>query len=343
MAPDIHGDDPILRLNGVTKHYPLTRGILFKRPSGAVRAVDGVDLELRRGETLGLVGESGCGKSTLASVIMGLESPTAGTVTIDGRDLSLMDRRELQSMRRRVQMVLQDPYTSLDPRLTVGEIIAEPLVIHPGTAPRARRERVAELLQMVGLDPSHGKRYPHQFSGGQRQRVGIARALALGPDLLVCDEPVSALDVSVQAQVLNLLADLRTRLGLACLFIAHDLAVVHYLCDRIAVMYLGRIVETGTRAQLHGSAHHPYTRALLSAVPLPDPTARHHGEEIILEGDLPSPAAPPSGCRFRTRCPYARPRCAAEEPELTVRPGTSHPTACHFPLASPVPAALTPP
>ncbi|GLW73914.1 ABC transporter ATP-binding protein [Kitasatospora phosalacinea] len=335
-------DRPVLRVRGLAKHYPTGGGPFRRRGTGAVRAVDGVDLELHRGETLGLVGESGCGKSTLASVLMGAERPSAGTVEVDGQDLFALDRRQLRAVRRRMQMVLQDPYSSLDPRMTIGRIVAEPLAIHPEVLPRERRPaKVAELLRLVGLDPAHADRYPHQLSGGQRQRVGIARALALGPELLLCDEPVSALDVSVQAQVLNLLADLRERLGLACLFIAHDLAVVQYLCDRIAVMYLGRIVETGTREQVYGSPYHPYTRALLAAVPVPDPTLR--GAQVaLLEGDLPSPADPPSGCRFRTRCPQAQQRCAQEEPALTVRPGTDHPTACHFPLPAQVPPPRDP-
>ncbi|MHA4773614.1 ABC transporter ATP-binding protein [Streptomyces sp. MSC1_001] len=336
MSPSTEAAPPLLRATALTRHFPITEGVLFKRRTGAVRAVDGVDLTVRRGETLGIVGESGCGKSTLASLLMALDRPTSGTVTIDRQDLFTLPAGELRKVRRRVQMVLQDPYTSLDPRMTAGQIVGEPFALHPDVVPRADRgPRVAALLTTVGLDPSHSDRYPHQFSGGQRQRLGIARALALGPELLLCDEPVSALDVSVQAQVLNLLRDLRRDLRLACVFISHDLAVVQHLCDRIAVMYLGKIVETGTREQIYTTPRHPYTRALLAAAPVPDPRRRPAADEHLLEGDLPSPASPPSGCRFRTRCPSAREQCLVE-PELRVREGGDHPTACHFPVARPV-------
>ncbi|MET8722877.1 ABC transporter ATP-binding protein [Streptomyces misionensis] len=330
--------EPILEAEGLVKHYPLTRGVLFKKEIGAVRAVDGVDFALGRGETLGVVGESGCGKSTVARLLCSLERPTAGSIRFKGEDITRLSGRALKAVRRNIQMVFQDPYTSLNPRMTVGDIVGEPYEIHPEAAPRGdRRRRVRELLDVVGLDPDYVNRYPHQFSGGQRQRIGIARGLALRPEVIVADEPVSALDVSVQAQVINLLARLQTEFDLSYVFIAHDLSIVRHISDRVAVMYLGRIVETGWDAEIYDHPTHPYTQALLSAVPVPDPGARERRERIILGGDVPSPTDIPSGCRFRTRCWKARERCAREVPALAVpevfaKGGgpAAHDSACHF-------------
>src|SRR5690606_18365544 len=279
----------------------------------------------------GVVGESGCGKSTLARLLVGLEKPTAGRIVVQGRDLSQLSSEEVRRARRDIQLVMQDPYTSLNPRMTVADIIGEPFAIHPDVLPpHRRRQRVRELIDMVGLNPDHINRYPHQFSGGQRQRIGIARALALNPQIIICDEPVSALDVSIQAQVINLLQDLQRELGLSYILIAHDLSVVRHIADRVAVMYLGKVVETGTHEEIYDHPTHPYTQALLSAVPVPDPTLRGKRDEIVLEGDVPSPANPPSGCRFRTRCWKAEQICADEEPALVERPHSPHPSACHF-------------
>ncbi|GAA0513008.1 ABC transporter ATP-binding protein [Saccharopolyspora subtropica] len=322
--------EPILQVRDLVKHFPVTQGVVFKRTIGHVRAVDGISFDLHRGETLGVVGESGCGKSTLAQVLMRLEKPTSGSALFEGRDMFKLRGSELRKLRRDLQIVLQDPYTSLNPRRTVGDIVGEPFEIHPEVAPKGdRRRRVQELLEVVGLNPEHIQRYPHQFSGGQRQRIGIARALALRPKVIICDEPVSALDVSIQAQVMNLLGDLQQEFGLSYVFIAHDLGVVRHLSDRVAVMYLGKIVEIGTDEQIYEHPQHPYTQALLSSVPVPDPTLRGKREVIRLTGDVPSPANPPSGCRFRTRCWKAQDICAEQVPALEVRLG-NHPSACHF-------------
>jgi oligopeptide transport system ATP-binding protein len=320
----------LVEVRELVKHFPVTRGVVFRRTVGQVRAVDGVSFSLRAGETLGVVGESGCGKSTLAQVLLRLERPTSGTVLFEGSSVFGLRGAALRRWRRDMQIVLQDPYTSLNPRMTVGDIVGEPFEIHPEVAPRGSRAgRVRELLDVVGLNPEHLNRYPHQFSGGQRQRIGIARALALRPKVIVCDEPVSALDVSIQAQVMNLLAELQDEFGLAYLFIAHDLSVVRHLSDRVAVMYLGKIVEIGTEEEIYQHPTHPYTQALLSAVPVADPTLRGRRDVIRLTGDVPSPVSPPTGCRFRTRCWKAQDVCATEEPALAIRVGT-HPSACHF-------------
>ncbi|MFI8994594.1 ABC transporter ATP-binding protein [Streptomyces sp. NPDC053542] len=329
--------DALLEVRDLVKHYPLTQGIVLKKQVGAVKAVDGVSFDLRKGETLGIVGESGCGKSTVARALVGLERPTAGAIRYHGEDITRLSGRALKAVRRNIQMVFQDPYTSLNPRMTVGDIIGEPYDIHPEVAPKGdRRRKVQELLDVVGLNPEYVNRYPHQFSGGQRQRIGIARGLALRPEIIVADEPVSALDVSVQAQVVNLLERLQDEFDLSYVFIAHDLSVVRHISDRVAVMYLGRIVETGTEDEIYGHPTHPYTQALLSAVPVPDPEARERRERILLAGDVPSPADPPSGCRFRTRCWKAQPVCAEVVPPLAVpewfagAAGPAHASACHF-------------
>ena len=329
-APAGGTTEPLLRVEGLAKHFPMTLGLVRQRLIGHVKAVDGVSFTLDRGETVGLVGESGCGKSTVTKVLLALTEPTAGQVYFEGRDVFAMGKRELRELRRKIQIIFQDPYTSLNPRMTVGDIVGEPWEIHPEVLPRkGRQAAVRELLDRVGLNPDFVNRYPHQFSGGQRQRIGIARALALRPDVIVCDEPVSALDVSVQAQVINLLEDLQKEFGLSYLFIAHDLSVVRHISDRVNVMYLGRIIETGTNEQVYEQPTHPYTQALLSAVPQHDPTARGHKKRIVLEGDLPSPADPPSGCHFRTRCWKAQDICSVEYPALVDR-GHGHPSSCHF-------------
>ena len=332
MIGDIHtrlapGED-ILRVEDLSVEFPIKSTIL-RRKLGSVEAVAGISFDLHAGETLGLVGESGCGKSTTGLAVLRLIEHSGGSIIFRGHDLSKMKNSKMRPFRREMQIVLQDPQSSLDPRLTVRSIIAEPIRVHRLLDGKALRARVDELLELVGLRPAHGTRFPHEFSGGQQQRIGIARALALGPQLLVLDEPVSALDVSIQAQIVNLLERLQDELNLAYLFIAHDLSVVNHISDRIAVMYLGKIVEIGTSDELKSAPRHPYTRALLSAVPVPNPTRRGLGQRIVLEGDVPSPASPPSGCRFRTRCWKAQDVCATVEPVL--EGNSTHTAACHFP------------
>jgi len=320
---------PLLEVHDLVMHFPVGGG-MFSKPAGVVRAIDGVSFNIHKGETLGLVGESGCGKTTTGRCILQLERPTSGRIVFEGIDMVTLDAAELRAVRRRVQVIFQDPYSSLNPRMTVGQILEEPLKVHRLVPDKGERElRVRELLVQVGLLPQHAGRYPHQLSGGQRQRVGIARALAMEPALIVCDEPVSALDVSIQAQIINLLEELQARLGLTFLFIAHDLSVVRHISDRVAVMYLGKIVELADRNALYEDPLHPYTRALLSAVPIPDPKLEAKRERTVLRGEVPSPLNPPSGCVFHPRCPIAVDRCSAEIPPLReIRPG--HWAACHL-------------
>jgi len=321
--------EALVRVENLKKHFPIRRGILIQREVAAVHAVDGVSFEIYQGETLGLVGESGCGKSTTGRTLLQLYRPTAGSVFFKGEDLTKLKGAALRKKRRHMQMIFQDPYASLNPRMTVGKIVEEPLEIHNIGTPQERKERVAELLNLVGFSPSFVTRYPHEFSGGQRQRIGIARALALQPEFIVLDEPISALDVSIQAQVVNLLEELQAKFNLTYLFIAHDLSMVRHISDRTAVMYLGKVVELATRDELYSHPLHPYTQALLSAVPIPDPKKERERKRIVLEGDVPSPVNPPSGCRFRTRCPLAKDICAEEEPAWReVSPG--HWVACHM-------------
>jgi oligopeptide transport system ATP-binding protein len=323
--------DQLLIADDVYKHFPIKKGVLFQREIARVHAVDGVSFDVRQGETLGLVGESGCGKSTLGRCLIRLHTLTGGTINFDGHDISRLSRRDLRPLRRQMQMVFQDPYASLNPRKRVGTIISDPMRINGEGDRRRRKLRVQELLALVGLNPEHYNRYPHEFSGGQRQRIGVARALALNPKLIVADEPVSALDVSIQAQVVNLLDDLQDELGLTYVFIAHDLSVVRHVSDRIAVMYLGKLVEVSPAEELYQRPVHPYTEALLSAVPIPDPEVVERRERIVLVGDVPSPIAPPPGCRFHPRCRYATEVCRTDEPPL-LEHGPGHIAACHHPL-----------
>jgi peptide/nickel transport system ATP-binding protein/oligopeptide transport system ATP-binding protein len=337
--------EPLVQVCDLVKYFPITRGIVFQRQIGAVKAVDGVSFDILRGETLGIVGETGCGKSTTARLLVRLLDPTSGSVLLEGEDIAKRKGAGLKALHRDMQMIFQDPYSSLNPRKTVGSIIADPFVIHGlYKGEGERKKRVQDLMDRVGLNPEHYNRYPHEFSGGQRQRIGVARAIALQPKLLIADEPVSALDVSIQAQVLNLLRELQRDMGLTLVFIAHDLSVVRHMCDRVAVMYLGKVVELAPNDSLYGFPRHPYTGALLSAVPVPDPTGGKR-ERQLLSGDVPSPANPPSACRFHTRCPKAQDLCAIEEPPLEDK-GRQTLAACHFPLTedevrSRLPSALT--
>ncbi len=334
--------EPLVVVRDLVKHFPLKKGVVFQRQHGAVRAVDGVSFDVMEGETLGLVGESGCGKSTTARLITRLLDPTSGSVRYRGKDIAPLSASQLKPLRREMQMIFQDPYASLNPRQTVGSIISEPFIIHDIERNEAkRRVLVQELMERVGLNPEHYNRLPHEFSGGQRQRIGVARAIALKPRLIVADEPVSALDVSIQAQIINLLTELQRELGLTIIFIAHDLSVVRHICDRVGVMYLGKLVELATGDELFAHPRHPYTGALLSAVPVPDPVLAKLKQRQVLLGDVPSPTAPPPGCRFHTRCPKAQGRCSIDEPELQVKDG-GNVAACHFPLSGEEIAASVP-
>ncbi len=320
--------DILLKVENLKMHFPVYRGV-FRRQVGEIKAVDGISFDVIRGETLGLVGESGCGKSTTGRTILQLYRPTAGSVWLDGEDLSKIHGKALRQRRRKMQMIFQDPYASLNPRMTIGEIVAEPLEVHQTYKGKEKSDRVAYLLQVVGLNPLYAGRYPHEFSGGQRQRVGIARALALDPSFIVCDEPISALDVSIQAQVVNLLEDIQKKMGLTYLFIAHDLSMVRHISNRVAVMYLGKLMEMADRAEVYIDPLHPYTQALLSAIPIPDPVLEEKRKRVILTGDVPSPANPPSGCVFHTRCMYAEQICTDKVPDWR-EAHTGHWVACHF-------------
>jgi peptide/nickel transport system ATP-binding protein len=334
LADGLVADDVLVQVDNLVKHFPVRGGGLIPRTVGAVQAVDGVSLRVGRGKTVGLVGETGCGKSTLARCIAGLIPVSSGKVFFEGQDITNLSRHAMQPFRREIQMIFQDPYGSLNPRKRIGSIIGEPFVIHKTASASDRKKRVQELMERVGLNPEHYNRFPAEFSGGQRQRIGVARALALRPKLIICDEPVSALDVSIQAQVLNLLTDLQDDFGLSYLFIAHDLEVVRHVSDTVMVMYLGRVAEQGPKADVYDSARHPYTAALLSAAPAADPEAAAARQRIILTGDVPSPINPPSGCRFHPRCPKAQDKCSKDEPVLEVKPGDPavHRTACHYPV-----------
>jgi peptide/nickel transport system ATP-binding protein/oligopeptide transport system ATP-binding protein len=326
---------PLIEVRDLVKHFPLTRGIILQKQVGAVKAVDGVSLDINEGETIGLVGESGCGKSTTARLITRLLEPTSGSIVYRGEEIAHKTRRELKPLRRDMQMIFQDPYSSLNPRKTVGSIIGEPFIIHAIEDNDGKRKRlVQELMEQVGLNPEHYNRFPHEFSGGQRQRIGVARAIALKPKLVVADEPVSALDVSIQAQIINLLGQLQRDLGLTIIFIAHDLSVVRHVCDRVAVMYLGKIVEIAEADDLFDHPRHPYTGALLSAVPVPDPRLAREKQRQVLSGDVPSPTNPPAACRFHTRCPKCQTVCTQDEPLLEPKEG-GNVAACHFPLTDP--------
>ncbi len=322
-------DEVLLRVEGLRKYFPINRGIVFQRQIGAVKAVDGISFEIRRGETLGLVGESGCGKSTTGRTILQLYPATDGRVFFEDVEITALSKTEMRGFRPHMQMIFQDPYASLNPRMTVGDLISEPFLVHSNMRENERRERVEELLDLVGLNPAYRVRYPHEFSGGQRQRIGIARALALSPEFIICDEPISALDVSIQAQIVNMLEDLQKTFNLTYLFIAHDLSMVKHISNRVAVMYVGKLVEVSSSDELYKNPLHPYTQALLSAVPIPDPAVEETRSRIILKGDVPNPANPPSGCRFHTRCPIAIGKCSEVEPELRQISG-DHSVACHL-------------